>query len=177
MLIQYTVGILILCVLTFYFLIFKEKERRPAMIGMVLPMAFGLCIGLLVGILFHDNLFWATLYSVVIISIMTTVSGLPLGYHVCLEGLFSGMMSAMMGAMLSVMLHVSESLFLLLLSVLLLVCMTILEIKRHLSQLLSHKQLAFGLCISILLITFLFFTFTKFIPEAPIIESPHPFHQ
>jgi len=180
MLTLYTVGILVLCSLVFYFLIFFTKKREisnQVMIAMVFPMAIGLCIGLFVGIHVHDSLFLATLYSISITSISTLVIGLPCGYHVCLEGLFSGMMSAMMGAMLSVMLHVSESLFLLLLSLLLLVCITILEIKRHLSHLLSQKQLAFGLCISILLIIFLFFTFTKFVPEAPIMEFPHQFHQ
>lgn|SRR5699024_2922120 len=157
----YTITILCLSFFALLALVLFNSKSNIKMIVIIFTMANGLSTGLLAGIIFNDDLFLATIYSIGIVSILTVLLGLKLSYHDIIGELFSGMMSTMMGAMLSVMVSDNAAVFLLLLSLLYVISTTILELKHGLSQSWTGRQLALGLLLSLLLIVFVFISFPK----------------
>ncbi len=155
----YTIIILSLSFLTLFLLVSFGPESDIKMVVMTFAMANGLSIGLLAGIVFHDNLFIATISSIGLASVLTVLLGIRLGYHDAMEGFYSSMMAAMMGAMLNVMITKQAGLYLLLLSLLCVICVTILELKHRLSRNWTRTQLSLALFVSLALITFVFITF------------------
>ncbi|WP_128894329.1 hypothetical protein [Longirhabdus pacifica] len=175
MFMYYSIGILLICYVVLCCCLFITKTKRAAnskLVSMILPMSLGLCLGFLLGIHFHHSLFIATISSVFFISICIVLLSLPLGYIVLVEGLLSGVMSAMMGAMLAIMLDPIESMFLLLLSLLLFLCITTIELFNLFSPRLSSIQFFISLLLCMFLVSFIFVTFPKQ-PNLPMTEIHH----
>lgn len=104
-----------ICVVTLLVVLMITRNRKTftPMQGMVIPMFFGMNIGLTAGILFgatfQGNLFLSTLFAMTAGVFAGSLCGLCFGILLIIEGLMAGLMGGMMGAMVGEMLRVEQS--------------------------------------------------------------------
>lgn len=109
----FTLGIVLLLSI---FLTNKYKTRMTDMMGMTismfLSMNVGLTSGIFLGTLHQDDLFYSTIFAMIIGAVSGTLCCFKLGISSSIEGFIAGVMGGMMGAMLGEMLDPRKSLVL-----------------------------------------------------------------
>lgn len=87
---------------------YKRRAELSCMAGMMIAMTIGmmqsLAAGTIGGILFPQNLAFATAGAILLGMLFGYMAGKPVSTMAALDGMLSGMMGGMMGAMLGVML-------------------------------------------------------------------------
>ncbi|MBM7578528.1 putative cupredoxin-like copper-binding protein [Jeotgalibacillus terrae] len=81
------------------------SKMNGMMISMSTAMSTGLIIGTILGIYFSDNLFIATVYSMMTGLVVGAIPGNGIGKVALLDGMLSGVMAGMMGVMLGSMIQ------------------------------------------------------------------------
>ncbi|WP_423409776.1 hypothetical protein AABM38_07220 [Heyndrickxia sp. MSNUG] len=109
----FTLGVVLLLSI---FLADKSKNRMTDMMGMTismfLSMNVGLTSGIFLGTVHQGDLFYSTIFAMIIGAVSGTICCFKLGISSSIEGFMAGMMGGMMGAMLGEMLVPDKSLVL-----------------------------------------------------------------
>lgn len=119
----FTLGVVLLLSI---FLAEKYKTRMTDMMGMTismfLSMNVGLTSGIFLGTLHQGDLFYSTIFAMIIGAVSGTICCFKLGISSSIEGFMAGVMGGMMGAMLGEMLVPDKSLVLIYIFLTLSIC-------------------------------------------------------